>query len=78
MLCRHNRFVQEFTRVRDPDEIARREKVWAEALGAIEYRTGRQVSAMFAEEFQKLFAAEVDLKSFERRKTKQPTRGVRT
>ena len=28
MLCRHSRFVQEFGTVRDPDEIARRERLW--------------------------------------------------
>ena len=44
MLCRHNKYVQEFGRVRDPDEIARREKAWEEALRAISYRTGREVA----------------------------------
>ena len=34
MLCRHNKYVQEFAKVRDPDEIARREKAWEEALCA--------------------------------------------
>ena len=29
MVCRHNRHVQEFGKVRDLDEIARRERVWA-------------------------------------------------
>ncbi|HJS59669.1 MAG TPA: SDR family oxidoreductase [Vicinamibacteria bacterium] len=74
MLCRHNRFVQDYGRVRDPDEIARREKVWAQALDAIEHETGRQVGALPAEEFQELLAAEIDPKSFERRK---PRRGGR-
>ena len=32
MLCRHNKYVQEFGRVRDADEIARRERVWEEAI----------------------------------------------
>ena len=30
-------------KVRDPDEIARRERLWEQAIDAIEYETGRQV-----------------------------------
>ena len=74
MLCRHNRFVQDYGRVRDPDEIARREKIWEQALAAIEHGTGRQVAALPADEFQKRLAAEVDHRSFERRR---PRRGGR-
>ncbi len=65
MLCRHNKFVQEFARVRDPDEIARREKAWEEALRAISYRTGREVATIPAREFAKLLSAEIDLRTFE-------------
>ena len=36
MLCRHNKYVQEFGRVRDADEVARREQVWEKAIDAIE------------------------------------------
>ena len=46
MLCRHNKYVQEFAKVRDGDEIARRERVWEEAIEAIEYETGREVAAI--------------------------------
>ena len=74
MLCRHNRFVQDYGRVRDPDEIARREKIWEQALATIEHGTGRQVAALPADEFQKRLAAEVDHRSFERRR---PRRGGR-
>src|SRR5262249_9784567 len=51
MLCRHNKYVQEFARVRDPDEIARREKVWDEVLRAIEVRSGREAATIPAREF---------------------------
>ncbi len=64
MLCRHNKFVQEFGKVRDLDEIARRELVWAKALHAIEFETGRQVASIPAEDFRKLLAAQIDLKTF--------------
>ncbi len=67
MLCRHNRFVQDYGRVRDPDEIARRERAWGQALEAIEHGTGRQAGALPAGEFRELLAAEIDLKSFVRK-----------
>jgi len=75
MLCRHNRFVQQYGRVRDADEIARRERLWDETLRELEHRTGRQAGAMPAEEFQKLLLAEIDLRGFERRRPKRPARG---
>jgi nucleoside-diphosphate-sugar epimerase len=68
MLCRHNKYVQEFGRVRDPDEISRREKVWDEAIDAIEYGTGREVSSIPAQEFRGLLAGEVDVRTFRRRR----------
>ncbi len=71
MLCRHNRYVQEYGRVRDADEVARREHAWEEAIDAIEHRTGRQASAIPAGEFRELLVEEIDLKGFERR---QPVR----
>jgi hypothetical protein len=66
MLCRHNKFVQEFGRVRDLDEVARREKLWEEAIAAIEFRMGRQVGSIAGAEFRKLLAEEIDLKTFRR------------
>ena len=64
MLCRHNRYVQEYGRVRDADEVARREDLWAKAIGAIEFGTGREVASMAADEFREHLAAEVDLATF--------------
>jgi hypothetical protein len=65
MLCRHNKLVQEFGKVKDPDEIARRERVWAEALARIEKESGRQASSLEADEFRERIGAILDLKSFE-------------
>jgi nucleoside-diphosphate-sugar epimerase len=65
MLCRHNKHVQEFGRVRDLDEVARREKAWEEALLAVSYRTGREVASIPPREFLKLVSAEIDLRTFE-------------
>jgi nucleoside-diphosphate-sugar epimerase len=64
MLCRHNKYVQEFGRVRDGDEIARREKVWEQAIDAIELKSGREVGSLAADSFARLLAAEIDLKAF--------------
>jgi hypothetical protein len=64
MLCRHNRFVQEYARVRDPDEIARRERLWQETLEEIEYTTGRQAGAIPAGEFRRLLSERIELRTF--------------
>jgi len=68
MLCRHNKYVQEFGRVRDPDEVARRERLWEMALGAIELKTGHEVGALPAELFRSLLTAEIDVKAFQPRR----------
>jgi nucleoside-diphosphate-sugar epimerase len=67
MLCRHNKYVQEFARVRDADEIARRERAWEQAIEAIEYETGRQVAGVPAREFRQLLAEKIELASFKPR-----------
>jgi nucleoside-diphosphate-sugar epimerase len=67
MLCRHNKHVQEFGKVRDPDEIARRERAWEEALEAIEFETGRQVASLRPAEFRRLLGERLDPRSFARR-----------
>jgi len=64
MLCRHNRYVQEFGKIKDLDEISRREKVWLELVGSIEQRTGKPAGAMTAGAFRKLITAELDLETF--------------
>ena len=68
MLCRHNKYVQDFGNVRDPDEIAAREAVWDQALAAIELRTGLEAGALAPEPFRRLLAQEIDLKTFKRRR----------
>jgi len=68
MLCRHNKYVQEFGKVRDPDEVSRREHVWSQALAAIEFKTGHEVASIPADEFRRLLALEMDLKTFKKNK----------
>jgi nucleoside-diphosphate-sugar epimerase len=64
MLCRHNRYVQEFGRLRDPDETARREQAWDKAIDAIELSTGHEIGALPAEAFRRLMEEEIDLRTF--------------
>jgi nucleoside-diphosphate-sugar epimerase len=67
MLCRHNKYVQDFGRVKDADEIARRERVWDETLAAIELDTGHEAGAIRPSDFRRLLADRVDLKVFRAR-----------
>ena len=67
MLCRHNRYVQQFGRVRDGDEVARREEVWAKALDRIELRTGHEAGAIAPAEFRRLLGQEIDVVTFKRK-----------
>ncbi len=65
MLCRHNRYVQDFGQVRDLDEISRREKVWWDFCLALEAQTGGPVGAMPAEDFRRAVEDGLDLERFE-------------
>jgi len=67
MLCRHNKYVQDFGRVRDLDEVARRERVWERALGQIELETGHEAGALPPRDFQRLLAEKIDLRTFKPR-----------
>ena len=67
MLCRHNRFVQDFGKVKDPDEIARREALWSEFVARLEEETGTSAGALPAREFRRALRAAIDLETFERR-----------
>jgi hypothetical protein len=60
MLCRHNKYVQEFGQVRDLDEVARRERRWENAIDEIEFETGRQVASVRPREFRRLIGERVD------------------
>jgi nucleoside-diphosphate-sugar epimerase len=66
MLCRHNRYVQGFGRVRDPDEIARRERLWQAFLEDAERRTGREAAAIPPLRFRELLAEAIELSGFKR------------
>ncbi len=67
MLCRHNKYVQEFGQVRDLDETARRERLWENAIDEVEFETGRQVASMRPREFRRLLGEKIELRSFRAR-----------
>ena len=64
MLCRHNRYVQQFGKIRDADEIARREAVWSAAIDRIEHTTGREVASIPPALFAHLLARAIDTTTF--------------
>jgi hypothetical protein len=74
MLCRHNKYVQEFGRVRDADEVARRERLWVKALQAIELQTGHEAGAIGAGEFRRLLGQHVQLPGFHPVRAPRPER----
>ena len=69
MLCRHNKYVQDFGKVRDLDEIARREFLWEKTLADIEHKTGRQVASLPPDEFRRFLTQRIDVKTFKERET---------
>jgi WS/DGAT/MGAT family acyltransferase len=64
MLCRHNRWVQHFARLRDPDELSRREQGWQETIEQIEEHTGQPAGALTADEFRLAMLARIDVETF--------------
>jgi nucleoside-diphosphate-sugar epimerase len=65
MACRHNRYVLRFGEVTDGEEVARRERVWAEALERIELEAGRPAAEVPPSEFQRALRRRLDLDRFE-------------
>ncbi len=67
MLCRHNRYIQDYGQIRDLAEISRREKLWSEFIGTLETQTDQPASAISAEAFRTALAEYFDLASFTKR-----------
>ena len=68
MMCRHARFVQEFGSVRDPDEIARRERLWERAIDEMEFGTGRAAATLSGRQFRRLLECRIELARFRERR----------
>jgi hypothetical protein len=67
MVCRHNRYVQEFGRIKDGDEIARREALWRAVIEEIEFEAGRPAAALPPAVFRRLLEARAELPAFRAR-----------
>ncbi|MGB3562457.1 MAG: hypothetical protein WBC09_05295, partial [Thermoanaerobaculia bacterium] len=67
MLCRHNKYVQNFGKLWDLDEISRREKVWWEFIEDLEMLGGRPAGSMTAVEFRDALRLGLDVTKFERK-----------
>jgi nucleoside-diphosphate-sugar epimerase len=67
MLCRHNKYVQNFGKLWDLDEISRREKVWWEFIEDLEKLAGRPAGGMAAVEFRDALRIGLDVTKFERK-----------
>ena len=67
MLCRHNKYVQRFGRVRDAEEIARRERLWRDFIDDLERLAGRPAGTLSADEFEAAVGLALDVESFTRR-----------
>ena len=58
---------EEYLKLRPDDEIARRERLWENAIDEIEFDTGRLVPSMHSPEFRRLLGERLDLRTFEPR-----------
>lgn len=65
MLCRHNKYVQDFGMIKDPLELSRRERLWTEFLDNLEVEIGKPAGEMPAKEFYKRFSAAFDKDTFQ-------------
>ena len=59
MLCRHNEWVQDYGKVRDAEEISRREAAWAALIERVEARAGRRAGRIPASEFRTMLAGQL-------------------
>jgi len=64
MICRYNRYVLRFGRVRHSAEIARRERLWEDVIDQLEFETGRPAATIPTQPFQAALAARLDLARF--------------
>ncbi len=64
MLCRHNKWVQDFGQLKDSDEISRREKVWWDFVLGLEERHGRPAGVLTSAEFNEALEAALDTEAF--------------
>jgi hypothetical protein len=67
MLCRHNRYVQDYGKIKDLDEISRREKIWLDFVDELETETRKPAGALSAADFRSTLVGSFDLNDFVRK-----------
>jgi nucleoside-diphosphate-sugar epimerase len=65
MLCRHNRYVQDFGKIKDLDEISRRERLWLDFVENLETKHDKPAGALVADEFRSALNDSIETESFQ-------------
>ena len=68
MLCRHNKYIQDFGQTRDLNEISKRERHWMEFVDELEQTHGASVGSLSPGVFHRALKAHMDLETMEPRK----------
>lgn len=74
MLCRHNKFVQQFGQVRDLDEISRREKDWLDFIEELENTHDQTVGSLSPKKFHYALKKHFNLETMEPYRYDKPQR----
>ncbi|MCP4204801.1 MAG: NAD-dependent epimerase/dehydratase family protein [bacterium] len=64
MLCRHNKWVQNFGQLKDSEEISRREKVWWDFVVGLEQRLAKPAGALTGADFRAALESNLDTEAF--------------
>ncbi len=64
MLCRHNRYVNDFGQVRDEMEVSRRERIWRDFIHGLEAQTSKRAGEIEPVEFDRAVREEIELPAF--------------
>jgi hypothetical protein len=67
MLCRHSKYLQEFSKVRDLGEIPHGKHLWEKTLRETGNRTGRQAASVPPDELRRFLYQLLVLKGFKER-----------
>lgn|GEM_PF-213595 len=72
MLCRHNKYVQQFGQIQSPDELSRRERVWWGFINDLETLTGQLAGSLSPEQFEQAVSMALDVETFTRKSSTHP------
>ena len=67
MLCRHNKWVQNFGQLKDAEELSRRERIWWDLVLEIEDEFSQPAGALSGDEFRSFLEQSLDVAKFVRR-----------